>query len=374
MCLITLIILSTSISITDAQTTTSTSSQIWIYQDSGYTQAILWDIEFLNETHGWVVGQSSEGLGNGIILATTDGGVNWETQWSDESQWFNQMAIIDPNTIWVAALSTLATTVDGGKTWNYIEFANITTLFTTIGFANSSCGWTSTNHQIYFTTDAGTTWNISSTWTYDDTIRRFFFHSPSVIDAIGFDGIYHTDNGGVSWQVVFNRGGWALSFATPGNGWAVADDMLAETKTGALWEETPVPSSSPISGFRKAYLSDVQFIDAFSGWIVGSQPAVMHTADGGLSWYSQDVEIGMSRLLSIDFLNETHGWTSGYNGRILHTERGNTLSVRLWQGVYDPVFLIIIGVISVAFVSIIGFICRRRKRKPDMRDTSNDFS
>lgn len=363
--LITLIILSNLAIFTNAQTVTDTMDQIWNHQDSGYTQAVLWDIDFINGTHGWVVGQSSMGLGHGIILATTDGGSTWNTQLSDISQWFNQIAIIDPNTIWVAALSNLATTTDGGETWSYVEFENVTTLFGTVGFANISHGWASTNRQLYSTTDSGATWRISAGWTYQDTIRRIYFHTPEVMDAIGFDGIYHSDDGGVSWQLVFNKGGWALSFATRNDGWAVADNMLAETRTGTSWEETPVPSSFPIPGFRKPYLTDTQFIDDSSGWIVGSQTAVMHTVDGGASWHSQGVDIGLSRLLSVDFLNETHGWTSGGNGRILHTVRGNVTVSRLWRGLSDPVFLAIVGGLSLGVVSIIGgFIWRRRKKDP----------
>jgi len=84
--LITLIILSNLASFANAQTVTDTMDQIWNYQDSGYTQAVLWDIDFINGTHGWVVGQSVMGLGDGIILATTDGGGTWNTQLSDISQ------------------------------------------------------------------------------------------------------------------------------------------------------------------------------------------------------------------------------------------------------------------------------------------------
>ncbi|MDF1537401.1 MAG: YCF48-related protein [Candidatus Thorarchaeota archaeon] len=357
----TLIILSHFVFFTSAQTTGQTD-QIWVDQNSGYNQAIFWDIDFVNNTHGWVIGQSSDGLGNGIILSTVDGGDTWVTRFSDSSQWFNQLTISSPNSIWIAGMAILANSRDGGITWNYVEFENVTSLFTTVGFANSSHGWASTNQQLFRTFDAGVTWNVCTEWTYQDTIRRIYFHTPEIMDVIGFYGIYHSEDGGMSWQLVFDKGGWALAFASRNVGWAVADNMLAETRTATSWEETPVPSNSPIPGFRKPYLTDVQFIDDTTGWIVGSQTAVIHTVDGGISWYSQGVDIGLSRLMSVDFLNATHGWASGYNGRILHTERGDVLVSRLWRGMGDPVFLTIIGALSLVVVTVIGGVIYRKRK------------
>ena len=94
--------------LSSAQTTDQTD-QIWIEQDSGYTQAVLWDIDFINETHGWVVGQSSWGSGNGVILGTIDGGNTWSTQMTDVSQWFHQITITSSNTLWVAGKAILGT-------------------------------------------------------------------------------------------------------------------------------------------------------------------------------------------------------------------------------------------------------------------------
>ena len=148
-------------------------------------------------------------------------------------------------------------------------------MFTTIGFANTTYGWTSTNQQLFYTVDSGETWNVSTGWTYQDTVRRIYVHTPDVMGAIEFRGIYHSKNGGISWEQVFDSGGWALSFATQNKGWAVADSMLAETETGTSWEEVPIPKASPIPGFRSPYLTDIQFVDELTGWIVGSQPAVM---------------------------------------------------------------------------------------------------
>ncbi len=370
--LVTLFFLSNMIVFSNAQSPEQTD-QVWIEQDSGYSEAILRDIDFVNDTHGWVVGQSSFGSGNGIILSTIDGGKSWSTQFSDDSQWFNQITIIDTNTLWVAGMGILATSEDCGTSWNYVVFENITTLFTTICFANETHGWASTNQQLFYSVDSGVTWNISTGWSYPDTIRRIYFHNPEVMDAIGFDGIYHSENGGSSWELVFDKGGWAVTFVSRTAGWAIADNMLAETKTGTLWEEVPIPSGSLFPSFRAPYLTDIQFVDELTGWIVGSQPAVMHTVDGGQSWYSQGVDIGVSRLMSVDFLNSTHGWTSGGNGLIFHTTRGDVLVSRLWSGFSDSVFLSMVGIVSLAAVSIVcGFVWRRRKRR--LISTSNKRS
>ncbi len=182
-----------------------------------------------------------------------------------------------------------------------------------------------------------------------------------MIDGIGFEGIYHSINGGETWEMVFNKGGWSLSFSTPDRGFAVDDNMLAETSDGTTWNETPIPMNSSIPGFQAQYLSDVLFIDASNGWIVGDSVPVMHTPDGGVTWYSQSVSTSASRMMSVDFINETHGWTAGFGGQILRTTNGNISGAMLSQGFTGPLFISIASLIGVVVIAITGVMLYRRK-------------
>ena len=62
----------------------------------------------------------------------------------------------------------------------------------------------------------------------------------------------------------------------------------------------------------------VQFIDDTLGWAVGEYGTMLHTSNGGTSWYEQ--EYGRTdNMLSISMTSDTVGWAVGDNGTILHT-------------------------------------------------------
>jgi photosystem II stability/assembly factor-like uncharacterized protein len=75
-------------------------------------------VTFVDEQHGWAVGQW------GVILATTDGGETWQLQRSDTStdQPFFSVYFKDKDTGWAVGLwSMLYVTVDGGKSWTPLK-------------------------------------------------------------------------------------------------------------------------------------------------------------------------------------------------------------------------------------------------------------
>ena len=73
-----------------------------------------------------------------------------------------------------------------------------------------------------------------------------------------------------------------------------------------------------------AYLTDVFFINADTGWVTGYD-IIMNTTDGGANWTVQDSSIMIFR--SIYFTDKNHGWAVGekgseYGGFIYHTTDG----------------------------------------------------
>jgi len=368
--LVTMIMLLIPITSANDITNQETSSNVWTVVDSGYDEAVFRSISFVNATHGWVAGRTTPNSWNGIVLSTTDGGVTWDLQLQDESQEFGQMSIIDYETVWVTAFGSLFFTNDSGNSWSYVIFPGFGNMFSQVGFFNGSIGWAATGKTLFKTIDGGRNWTECENWSFDDTIRRIFIHSESLIDGIGFDGIYHSINGGETWEMVFNKGGWSLSFSTSNKGFAVADNMLAETSDGTTWTEIPIPMNSPIPGFRAQYLSDILFIDESNGWIVGDAVPAMYTSDGGVTWYSQSVNTSVSRMMSVDFVNETHGWAAGFGGQILRTTCGNMSGARLWQGLTDPLFVSITSLIGVVVIAITGTILYRRKTRHNIEINS----
>jgi photosystem II stability/assembly factor-like uncharacterized protein len=69
-------------------------------------------------------------------------------------------------------------------------------------------------------------------------------------------------------------------------------------------------------------LQSVFFSDVNNGWIVGLSGLIMHTADGGSSWQTQDSKSPSAAFKSVCFANANTGWCAGSMNTLLHTVDG----------------------------------------------------
>ena len=342
------------------QTQTST----WESLETDYPEATYRDVEFINASHGWVVGisNSSTSMG-GIILYTEDSGNSWETQLLDDDQLFRQIEVIDSKTAWVTGLGCLFFTIDAGKSWESSSVAGGLSTMSTVEFLNETYGLTATMRVLYRMNDSGQTWQPVVGWDVDDNPRNIQFLTERDVWAIGYNGIYHSQDGADTWEKVFEEGGWSLSLLDLNNGWAVSDDGLFHLSDNDTWEKRIVPGRLPSFRLQPPYSTDIQFIDSQNGWIVGKEIPVMHTSDGGVTWYEQTGAYGhSSRLMAVHFIDEVHGWTVGYDGCILRTSGGNNLDTILLSG-EEILFPIIIGLIAVVIVVPLTVVTIHRKRR-----------
>lgn len=325
-------------------------------------QVIPWDIAFVNATHGWVLSQNETSITNGIILHTENGGDYWYLQYYNASQRFNQIAIIDYETLWVSGVGGLFYTDNCGQNWTMKTIGSSDSFFYGVHFLNRTHGWTGSTDNMYKTIDGGLIWQPALSWITGDRARMIHFTTGLNGWAIGFFGIYHSSDGGDTWEQQFEKGGWTLSFVSDTEAWAVADDWLAQMIDGETWVEQPIPRPAFNLPQSIPYFSDILFLDANNGWIIGDETEVAYTPNGGLDWYSQEFP-GDNRLTSIDFINLTHGWAVGWGGYIYRTTQGNSLGKRLWTGMTDPLFLSIVAVVAVVVTVTVGGIIKLRRRK-----------
>ncbi len=346
----------------------------WEMVEHDYPGALFEDVAFLDVNHGWVIGQLDWTIPTDVVVLYTDnGGDSWQVKMSEEEQLLRQIDIVDEDTIWITGIGGLFYTTDAGETWQKVDLVVGNVGMSTVEFINATHGWTATGNTLYKTVNGGQTWESVPGWTFDDLPRKMRFLSSSNVWAIGYYGIYHSQDGAETWEQVSNRGGWTLSFVSETEAWAVGDDRLAHMTDGQTWVELPVPARFPIGGswFGLTYLTDILFLDADNGWIVGDRIPVMYTPNGGADWYEQSVpEAVTERLIAVDFVNSTHGWAVGSGCTIIRTTKGNTLGTRLWNGVTDRVFLSIVGLVAVVIIGVV-FVFNRRRRgaKSVLRDS-----
>jgi photosystem II stability/assembly factor-like uncharacterized protein len=154
---------------------------------------------------------------------------------------------------------------------------------------------------------------------YDD----IWFISPLVGWAVNSAGqIVHTEDGGKTpWtiQQTVDADTWlrCMSFSSPTDGWVgtiTRRQRLWKTQDGKRWTDmTPMLPTQPsaicgISSPSKnvVYASGTQY--------PAREAAIMHTADGGLTWHSISMAAHANLLIDTYFTDDTHGWVVGGQG------------------------------------------------------------
>ncbi len=315
---------------TDDTSTQSPAIGRWETQNSGVPNTLL-DVKFVNDTHGWAVGEA------GVIISTTDGGQTWTPQSSGYELTLNALDFADESNGWaVGQLGLILNTPDGGKTWTVQgKDAALVQNLIHVHFDNPREGRVITERGSFAlrTTDGGRTWNRQF---FENTLPRsdaFFLDERRGWVSFKSGAVFSTANGGESWQLlkgingveigtnnVFfldDRNGWIAGWRGKAKGTSggvefvkyLTDGMIARTTDGG---QTWTRHDSDTGRF----LWDVIFLDTLEGWAIGSFGAIMRSEDGGLSWQPWPSPTD-ALLRALSFPDPNNGWAVGDNGAIL---------------------------------------------------------
>ena len=302
----------------------------WELQDSGVTNTLL-DVEFVNETHGWAIGEG------GVIIATTDGGDTWVSQPSGYELTLNSVDFTDESNGWVVGqLGLILNTKDGGNNWTVQgKDAALRQNLIKVHFDNADEGRIITERGSFAlsTADGGNTWTRQF---FENTLPRsdaFFLDERLGWVSFKSGAVFSTSDGGDSWELLKGINGVEIGtnsvfFLDDRNGWIagwrgkakgvsggvefvkyLTDGMVARTTDGgATWTRHDSDSGR--------FLWDVVFFDTMEGWAVGSFGTTMHSADGGVTWESRPTPTE-SHLRSVSFPDRNNGWAVGDGGAVL---------------------------------------------------------
>ena len=312
----------------------------WTLQPSP-TGAYLYDVQFADRQHGWIVGDSS------VFLRTTDEGVTWTKQTLGNFTLY-RMKFLNPSLGWIVGCtkgkrSLILKTTDGGNVWAVQDSSYEGIYLQSVSFVDSLHGWVvgsayypDTSGRINRTTDGGASWLAVDSphvaWPND-----IFFVDASRGFAVDHYGeIAKTTDGGVTWQTAFRAtygNGFEplrkVFFTTPDSGWAVGGISGVETKVrttdgGATWEVENTDQGSSLHG--------LWFADSKNGWTVGGTDAglvIERTTDGGMSWAKQQFPPSApasSYFESVCMIDANEGWVVGDGGSILRTLNGGLVT------------------------------------------------
>jgi photosystem II stability/assembly factor-like uncharacterized protein len=273
----------------------------------------LWSVCYTDTSTGWIVGV------NGIIIHTTDAGMNWEFQSSGTNDVLYSAFFVDGLNGWiVGANGVILHTTNAGISWNNqsaMTSGNLWAVF----FINQNVGWAASDYgTIIHTTNGGTNWSEQSV-SVSHGFYDIFFADENNGWAIGgtnnFQIIVHTTNGGNNWITQSNENGdWLYSvyFVDDQNGWISGENgtILHTTNGGNNWVNQ--------NSGGNLMLESIYFTDNNNGWISGENGIILHTTDAGLNWLSQNSSTNQP-LYNIFFSDPSHGWAVGESGTIVRS-------------------------------------------------------
>lgn len=309
----------------------------WFTQPTG-TDITLRSVYMTDNNTGYCVGgdiliDDGRAVDRGIILKTTNGGVNWTIQSPPN---FDRIlhAVIFPNDATGYAVGrdgfafAIYKTTNSGMNWIQQEPPPATNTPPLYGmhFFDTETGMAVGNGGMIFrTSNGGANWTTQG-FPNQSALYSVTFTSPST-GYIGADNsIYKTTNGGANWNVSLNSFGTAFQsvyFLNENTGHAAGGNKIFKTtNAGVNW------SSIEIQG---NIFTSIYFPSVTTGYCAGEMTAIYRTTDAGSSWVMQ-TQPGGTPLYSVFFTNDTMGYAVGNVGIMLRTTTGGTVGVTVISG------------------------------------------
>jgi hypothetical protein len=141
---------------------------------------------------GFAVGE------HGLILKTTDGGVNWTNQLSGTSEWLLSVCFNNSNTGYIVGDDgIIMKTTDGGTSWTRQTSGTLYPIYS-ISFIDAGTGYAvGDKGTILKTTNGGTNWNLQISGT-SNGLGSVYFTEDNTVFAVGEGAtILKSTSGGV---------------------------------------------------------------------------------------------------------------------------------------------------------------------------------
>jgi len=284
------------------------------------TRAEFKGIFFLDPARGFVVG-GSYFIDGGIIGVTEDGGGNWSFQSglvnAKAGFCLNDIVFLDRFVgIAVGSHGVILRTTDRGRNWHpVLPYSGATSHFFDLFFLDERHGWAVGFNGVVHTMDGGLSWlRLGERRAVSGNAIHFF--DPSLGLVAGKHGRIHlTTDAGEIWTRVTeaDRTGTddllAMTFVGPMRGWAAGSEgtILHTNDGGHTWRRQH-------SGAR-GRITDIAFVDPNRGWALAadrstSSSVILSTSDGGATW-REDRRVEGELLQSLFFFSDSHGWAAG---------------------------------------------------------------
>ena len=324
----------------------------WVVYQTGVLST-LWDVYFINESTGWIVGDTT------AVFKSTNGGLNWtkqEISYITDTELFS-VKFLNANTGFAAGghhsgfynfyYAYIFKTTNGGDNWFnlYNNQGGSPWLFTEILPLNDSTIFATAEGSTSFIATGGVYKSTNGGLNFISNFPNIQSHSLSFINsqtgwASGYYWddvgtkiiyIYRTTNSGMNWSQQYRDSNEyaarikKIQFLNEYTGYAVGGNtstIFYKTSNGGLnWDTTYYPNRK-----NDALL----FLDENTGWKGGcaipDSSCIAYTSNGGTNWILQRRGV-IARVYSLYFINNLTGWAAMWNGTIMKTTTGGSVPV-----------------------------------------------
>lgn len=164
----------------------------WIVESSIGNNVAVNDAAFPDEQNGWVVGDG------GTLYYTHNGGLSWGRYIISSGDNLTRIRFFTAQDGYILGGSTLLHTVDAGRHWQAILSDSLPSKLQDISEIDANTLWVATSDGIYQSTDAGQSWDKSTSGDF----AHISAPTPSDLWVSGYAGLYHSADAGNSWAPV----------------------------------------------------------------------------------------------------------------------------------------------------------------------------
>ena len=309
------------------------------------------DVYFLDSLTGWAVTPYRQQQNDtAYVLKTTNGGDNWFISYSRTEQYvgFEKIYFLNNNTGFVCGANDffsgytgLSKSTDGGLNWISLNVPDPFAQFNDMSVLNEDTIWLASNSTgggVFRTTDGGTNWIRQYNGDNPDKIYMYNSRIGFITRNFATPTLRKTTNGGFNWFSVLNEGFTDIHLIDSLTGWKCwgeLDSIKKTTDGGTTWQKQLLPPTGALFGL--SIIEKFSILDSNTLWGVGARGntssgfrgLIYKSTNGGEVWGYQlpDVKtINIGRYSNIDFVNQLNGWAYGTVSGV-HTVKGGDTTI-----------------------------------------------
>ena len=301
----------------------------WVNQPLNINVAGFYSIDFINGLTGLAIYGYQ-----GNIVKTTNGGNSWSEVSSGTTLSFRKIVFVNNLIGYVLPQwgGNLLKTINGGNGWFFTtkaysdDFLSMFDMF----FVDENKGWINSGGGLYYTNNGGSNWQKKKSYPLlpDDGGAHRMIKSIYMFDTLNGIGIGEyqkplsgstytinsliakTIDGGENWSVVLENTPIVteyVQFSSRKIGYAVGWGGIYKTEDGGnSWYTLSTGMQIPYTGLEVISDNELYILAAKTKY----NSVILHSTDGGISWDKQfDKDVV---LKAISFSGPYKGWVSGW--------------------------------------------------------------